>query len=108
MGGIWLCDRQGNGCYKRGEFEAAVAHYTAALALTPTAAGLWLNRAVANLKLQRCVRLSGVFDPFAAVPRIDADDLCAGGRKPSQTPRWCWISMHAMQRRCIGAEWRDG
>jgi RNA polymerase II-associated protein 3 len=76
MGGIWLCDRQGNGCFKRGEFGAAVTHYTAALALTPTAAGLWLNRAVANLKLQRCVRFLGVFDPFASVPRIDGWIVC--------------------------------
>ena len=46
---------QGNECFRKGDFAEAVRHYSAAIELAPTNPVLYSNRAMALLKLKKCV-----------------------------------------------------
>lgn len=58
MAKIWTTDNiieysQGNDFFKKGQFAAAVEHYSASITMDPTNAVLPINRAMALLKLER-------------------------------------------------------
>ncbi|KDO30789.1 hypothetical protein SPRG_04690 [Saprolegnia parasitica CBS 223.65] len=60
------CKDDGNGCYTRREFDAAMAHYTTALWYSPKEPTLYSNRALCELQLKK-------FD----LARQDANDALA-------------------------------